>query len=270
MGLGDEDGYYEIYPNGKDGGLADCWEEDCSFQSCYDQSCGKGCTETVCSAAECSETVCQAVTVYCDLTLGADYYVCDGCNEFWQYSPSEWLSTNALSYSFDWHPGVGQCDGGERREVYDAGSLEECWEACMPDDDDDDDNDYYGGQHGMGRFVTQCVSWQHDSSDHYYDWNVNCYCNGMWSNDDSLIDASDNCVQQMMTTDDVDDSWGVAVPRGTVFPGGCDDGYNHECPTGMEPIIPRSREHWARSVSSWHCTADVVVLVSLTLHRTVR
>ena len=205
LGLGDEDGYYEIYPDGKDG---------------------------------------DPVTVYCDLALGADYYVCDGCNEFWQYSPSEWLSTNALSYSFDWHPGVGHCNGGERREVSDAGSLEECWEACMHDDDD------VGGYYGTGGFVTQCVSWQHDSSDHYYYGMVNCYCDGIWSHDDSLIDASDYCVQQMDHGPEVDDSWGVAVPRGTVFPGGCNDGYDHECPAGMEPIIPRSREHWARSVSS--------------------
>ena len=97
-------------------------------------------------------------------------------------------------------------------------------------------------------FVAQCVSWQHDSSNYYYAGMVNCYCNGVWSHNDSLIDASDYCLQQLMTTEGVDDNWGVAVPHGTAFPGGCDDGYDHGCPAGMEPIIPRSREHWARSV----------------------
>ena len=42
----DADGYYEIHPNGEDG---------------------------------------DAVTVYCDLTLGADYYICDDCNDFHSY-----------------------------------------------------------------------------------------------------------------------------------------------------------------------------------------
>ena len=62
--------------------------------------------------------------------------------------------------------------------------------------------------------------------------------------DGTLADTTSTCVNND------DNNWGVAVPRGTAFPGGCNDGYDHECPAGMEPIIPRSREHWARSVSS--------------------
>jgi hypothetical protein len=119
------------------------------------------------------------MTVYCDLTLGADYYVCDGCEEFWRHSPSEWAATNALSYSFDWHPGVGYCDGGEWQEQSDAGSLEECWEACMPDDDDDD-NDYYGGHDGMGRFAAACANWNLQEAQ--------CYCMGEWSTGGCRID----------------------------------------------------------------------------------
>jgi len=65
------------------------------------------------------------------------------------------------------------------------------------------------------------------------------------------IDASDYCVRLD------DNNWGVAVPRGTAFPGDCDsDGYEHECPSGLEPIVPRNREHWARwGLRTVHCTA---------------
>ena len=42
-----DDGYYEIWPNGKDG---------------------------------------DPVTVFCDLTLAADYYKCEGCSNFWRFA----------------------------------------------------------------------------------------------------------------------------------------------------------------------------------------
>ena len=63
--------------------------------------------------------------------------------------------------------------------------------------------------------------------------------------DGTLADTESICV----STDD--ERWGVAVPRGTEFPGRCDGdgGYDHSCPDGMEPIIPRSREHWVSFVS---------------------
>ena len=93
--------------------------------------------------------------------------------------------------------------------------------------DDDDDNDYYGSQNGMRRLMTACANWNPQEEQ--------CYCMG------DVGGYYDYCVQTA-------DNWGVAVPRGTAFPGGCDDGYDHGCPAGMEPIIPRSREHWARSV----------------------
>ena len=72
--------------------------------------------------------------------------------------------------------------------------------------------------------------------------------------DGMLADTSDYCVR----SDDA--GWGVAVPRGTEFLGDCenDDGFEHGCPTGMEPIIPRSREHWVRSVCHWFL--DVIIL----------
>ena len=263
VGIGDASDYYEIYPDGKDG---------------------------------------DPVTVYCDLTLGADYYMCEDCDEFWRYSPSEWVSTNALSYSFDWHPGVGYCDDCDDCEWRDknAGSLQECWEKCT-------NNQNFG---------TACVNWNPQEEE--------CYCMGVGSDDDddecvsaysslTCEDGSlmlsvgcddDGCSNCTMTADyteysggvyycdntyyyydsDLDGTpegfaelpspscywvscdddglpagtcirsedvnWGVAVPRGTAFPGDCDDGYEHECPGGMEPIIPRSREHWARSVCS--------------------
>ena len=200
FGLGDTNGYYDIYANGKDG---------------------------------------DPVTVYCDLTLGADYYMCEDCDEFWRYSPSEWVSTNALSYSFDWHPGVGYCDEGDWDDK-NADSLQECWDKCMGDDD----------------FATACVNWNPDEEQ--------CYCMGS-SYSYQLDDGEIACVRH-------DEDFGVAVPRGTAFPGGCDnDDYEHECPDGMEPIIPRSREHWVRSVSSIVDTfADVYSrFASLTVHRTV-
>ena len=184
-GIGNADGYYDIYPDGVDG---------------------------------------DPVTVYCDLTLGADYYMCEDCDDFNRFSPSDWLRTNALSYDFDWHPGVGYCDEGDWDDK-NAGSLQECWDKCMRDDD----------------FATACVNWNPDEEQ--------CYCMGKQSDDDQAddqVDASDYCVRFD------DSSWGVAVPRDTAFPGGCEDDYydyDHECPDGMEPIIPRSREHWVRSVS---------------------
>ena len=134
MGLGSEDGYYDIYPDGKDG---------------------------------------DPLTVYCDLALGADYYMCHDCNEFWRFSLSEWSQTNALSYSFDWHPNVGYCDGGgEWREQPDASSLEQCWQRCMTDVDDDG-------------FMTKCVNWFHDQDDP----DTYCYCMGMPLDDCSIEDA---------------------------------------------------------------------------------
>ena len=312
----DADGYYEIHPNGEDG---------------------------------------DAVTVYCDLTLGADYYICDDCNDFWRYTPTEWASTNALSYSFDWHPSVGYCEGGDWRELA-VGSLEECWEVCAPsaagssysyssshsfsysytylkecfevenaycqeydesyhnmegggmtesystaqecmegcynradcargyfyapgqycyffgidgyadtctwgdcgDDctgfecDPSSGDFHYGGNYytydsGGDNFATACVNWMPEEE--------RCSCMGEWSDDDSEIDASDYCVQSD------DPRWGVAVPRGTEFSRDCEndgDSYEHDCPSGMEPIIPRSREHWVRSVCHWFL--DVIIL----------
>ena len=86
------------------------------------------------------------ITVYCDLTLGADYYMCDECNQFSRYRPTDWTSI-AFSYSFDWHPGVGECDGGTTLEK-DAPSLEECWEQCTND----------------GAFTSKCVNWNDASA----------------------------------------------------------------------------------------------------------
>ena len=303
-GLGSEDGYYKIYPDGKDG---------------------------------------TSVIVYCDLTLGADYHMCDDCNGFWRFSPSDWLQT--LSYSFDWHPNVGYCDEGHWRHQ-DADSLEECWRACVPSAagssysyavsysfsyssskqcfvvEDAYCEEYAQSYHNMGgggmtqsySTAEECMNgcnnhtsctrgyfyapaqycyffgidgyadtctWNHcgdctgfecdpSSGDfhyggNYYDggyytyggddddfatacvnWNPEeeqCYCMGEWSDDDHQIDTSDYCVRGD------DSNWGVAVPRGTAFPGDCDyddDSYEHECPSGLEPIIPRTREHWAR------------------------
>ena len=195
----DADGYYEIHPNGKDG---------------------------------------DAVTVYCDLTLGADYYICDDCNDFWRYNPTKWASTNALSYSFDWHPSVGYCEGGDWRELA-VGSLEECWEVCAPSaaGSSYSGGNYYTYDSGGDNFATACVNWMPEEE--------RCSCTGEWSDDDSEIDASDYCVRSD------DPRWGVAVPRGTEFSRDCEndgDSYEHDCPSGMEPIIPRSREHWVRSV----------------------
>jgi hypothetical protein len=194
-GLGDDDGYYEIYPDGADGDL---------------------------------------VTVYCNLALGADYYTCDGCNEFWRFDGSSgWSSESSFSYSFDWHPKMGYCDGSDWEDK-NADSLQECWEKCMP-----------GGF--ARRFTTKCVNWNPHGDE--------CYCTGDWVDDDDDGYDYDNDYE-----DDDDDSycvrsddnsWGVAVPRGTEFPGHCDydeNGYDHECPAGMEPINPRSRDHWVGSV----------------------
>ena len=89
-------------------------------------------------------------------------------------------------------------------------------------------------------FDTTCVNWNAASEE--------CYCVGQSTYEDgTLADTSDYCVR----SDDAD--WGVAVPRGTDFLRDCenDDGFEHGCPTGMEPIIPRSREHWVRSVCHW-------------------
>jgi len=172
----EDDGFYDIYPEGGDG---------------------------------------DPVTVYCDMVLGADYYKCDDCNDFWRYHPLSWSSTNSYSYSFDWHPNVGYLDGcGEWVEKSNADSLQECWEKCENVDD------------------TVGVSWGYGM----------CYC---FTGGNYWYDMCNYCVSE----DDL--NYGVAVRRGTSFPGDCDFAdheYQHSCPAGMDPIIPRSRGHWARSV----------------------
>ena len=219
----EDDGYYDIYPEGGDG---------------------------------------DPVTVYCDMALGADYYKCDDCNDFWRYHTLSWsTSINSYSYrcqhramtssivacasfhrcrdwsaglctsimishshsylhshsrSFDWHPNVGYLDGcGESVEKSNADSLQECWEKCENVDD------------------TVGISWGYGNM---------CYC---FTGGEYWYELCEYCVNEY------DLNYGVAVPRGTMFPGDCDfadEEYQHSCPAGMDPIIPRSRGHWARSV----------------------
>ena len=70
------------------GFAANCFDidsEDDGFYDIYPEGGGDG----------------DPVTVYCDMVLGADYYKCDGCSDFWKYHSLSWSSTSSYSYSFD-------------------------------------------------------------------------------------------------------------------------------------------------------------------------
>ena len=101
-------------------------------------------------------------------------------------------------------------------EKSNAGSLQECWEKCENVDNT------LGLSWGYGR----CY----------------CYTEGNADDDYPVYVSADN---------ENDLNYGVAARRGTSFPGDCDFAdheYQHSCPAGMDPIIPRSRGHWTRSV----------------------
>ena len=144
------------------------------------------CGPKSCWCEEADSVTCMAQTSVWQALLSSSVERPPNCNG----GISDW-STTVLSYSFDWHPGVGYCEGGEW-EYESADSLEECWANCENEDE----------------FATACVHWNPEEAA--------CYCMGEWDVE------SDYCIQSR------GGDWGVAVPRGTEFPGSCGEDEDDE------------------------------------------